>query len=358
MKILYIFPAPPNGVHDYAIAFKDALIKNANLEIEIFSGGPLTSQYLSQFDLVHIEISAASKREFILANHLRKIGFPYSLTLHDPPYLLLRLLFDLPYKVLRSINFRFSFLLFPWKYHIEKMIYQKARFVFTLSELGKKSLEDRLGKRNITILPHVSFSDFENVVLTKPSVDSVTTILYFGSIFPCRGIELVIEAVKSLAKQGINDFVLLICGNVLPEHEFYLKQLRTEIKGLEKIIKIRENIPAPEMEGIFRASDIQVIPYPKGKRNVYSVSGPMIRGMSARLVVIAGDVRAFSEEIEDMETGVFFKPGNVKSLTEKLMLLITDTQFRQELGKSAYSHINQHHNWPAVAKLFREKISK
>jgi len=96
-------------------------------------------------------------------------------------------------------------------------------------------------------------------------------------------------------------------------------------------------------------ADIMVLPY--RKQNNFSLSGPLIQGMSYGLPIIASDVKNFSNDIEDGRTGILFEDGNVKMLAEKIKLLIDDRSLRKKLGENAQNHIFKEHNPQYISNL-------
>jgi glycosyltransferase involved in cell wall biosynthesis len=61
--------------------------------------------------------------------------------------------------------------------------------------------------------------------------------------------------------------------------------------------------------------------------------------MSCGLPVIASRIPEFEGVIKDGENGLFFEPGDVKDLAEKLQLLIETITIRKSLGENARQFI-------------------
>jgi len=72
--------------------------------------------------------------------------------------------------------------------------------------------------------------------------------------------------------------------------------------------------------------------------------------MAKGIPVIAPDVGGFKEILELNNCGLIYEPGNIKEAEEKLLRLIIDPQFRNELGENGMRSVNQKYNSQSFIK--------
>lgn len=113
------------------------------------------------------------------------------------------------------------------------------------------------------------------------------TFLYFGYVTGYKGIELIIDALKSMKD---NDFNFIIVGSEHPrrKNEPQYKDYYNKIKGYfqkDKRCHFTGYVPEEEVNYYFRASDCLVLPYTAH----ISSSGPMAQAISNEILVIGSD---------------------------------------------------------------------
>jgi glycosyltransferase involved in cell wall biosynthesis len=142
-------------------------------------------------------------------------------------------------------------------------------------------------------------------------------ILFFGFIRPYKGLECLISAFEIFQKKN-NDVSLLIVGKFIHTRkkkygnsEYNL--LQNLIKKNKSIIHINEYIPNEDVGIYFGIADTLVTPYHK-----VSQSGPVQIAFALGIPVIASDLPAFRDCIEEGVTGSFFNPGDPQDLARAM----------------------------------------
>jgi len=160
--------------------------------------------------------------------------------------------------------------------------------------------------KNILITP-LCIKDFG-----KPSPQCVRVknqFLFFGSIHPYKGLEILIEAVNHLVHTyKLDNFSIIIAGNC-SDAEWskyktkivYPELFRTEIRVIKNI----------EIADLFCSSDYLILPY----KDV-TQCGPLMIAFNYTLPVIASDLQGFRDYISEGETGFLFKSNDHKKLAE------------------------------------------
>ncbi len=158
-------------------------------------------------------------------------------------------------------------------------------------------------------------------------------ITMVGATHPIKGQHVFLRAAKELlhlsSSRNLSFFVI---GGL---HGFYfqlLKEIRASYDPQGQ--KVHLNMFANSIEPYYWASDILVCAS-------FNESFPLVilEGMAYGLPIVTTPVLGISEQLRDGDTGLFFQPGNVSDLVEKLERLIEDPQLRRELGNRAFRRL-------------------
>jgi glycosyltransferase involved in cell wall biosynthesis len=160
----------------------------------------------------------------------------------------------------------------------------------------------------------------------KYGIDKHTTLLAFvGRIVPEKGIEVLIEALRSLSHL---DFCLLVAGKGQVAYEEGLKQ-RVGAYGLaEKVIFVGF---VNQVGAFIRETDIGVLP--SICRESFGLT--VIEFMQAGKPVVATNNGAQVELIEDGRNGILVSPEDVVALKDVIIRLVENPGDRFDLGGNA-----------------------
>lgn len=136
-----------------------------------------------------------------------------------------------------------------------------------------------------------------------------TRFLFFGSILPYKGLEILINAVNYLISGlNIREFSLTIAGNCSEsEWDIYWRAFKYPEFIQEEIRTIKNS----EIADLFSNSDYLVLPY----KDV-TQCGPLMIAFNYNLPVIASDLPGFRDYISDGQTGYLFKKNDSKKLAD------------------------------------------
>jgi glycosyltransferase involved in cell wall biosynthesis len=157
-------------------------------------------------------------------------------------------------------------------------------------------------------------------------IQAPNSILSFGRIAPSKRIEVFIEALSILAKQGL-EFTADIYGDALPKDESYLLKLQELVQSFElkDHVSFFPGVPIREASRIFAAHEIFVNASPSGMYDKMifesSASGSMTVASSGDWARIADAHLSFD--------------GSAQELAEKLRALL-------ELSPNAKAKLREH----------------
>lgn len=155
-------------------------------------------------------------------------------------------------------------------------------------------------------------------------------ILYLGRLSEEKGIETLIEAMKSLP-----DINLKIVGTG-PELENYsLFVTRYSLHNVEFL----GYKSGAELNEIISQAQCLIVP-----SNWYEVTGLVVlEAYLNNTPVIASDIGGLPEVVIDNKTGYLFQPKNVKELIEKIKLIFNNHAFQEEMAANGRGLIAKNH---------------
>jgi glycosyltransferase involved in cell wall biosynthesis len=174
-----------------------------------------------------------------------------------------------------------------------------------------------------------------------------TVIGFIGSFVQYEGLEYIVDAVEILVNQGYKDIVALMVGDGAVADE--VRQRVTD-KNLDDYFIFTGRIPHEEVEGYYSLVDIA--PLPRKGLPVCEMVSPLkpFEAMAMGKVVLASNVAALSEIVQDGYNGVLFEKDNIKDLASKLEMLINDSTLRKRIGKQAREWVERERDWKHLSK--------
>ncbi len=165
--------------------------------------------------------------------------------------------------------------------------------------------------------------------------------LYVGRVVPEKGVDLLIEALAE-ASPRVPSALLAVTGPLAPgpsglEYAARLERLIRE-RSVEGRVRILGLVPDRDLEDLYRASDILVVP------SRWEEPAPMVtvEAMARGLPVIAAAVGGLSDRVRDGQTGLLFPPEDTTHLARHLVRLSEDRETRLRLGEEARRWVDDH----------------
>ena len=222
----------------------------------------------------------------------------------------------------------------------EADIYRNATTVFTMSNNMSRSVISDYGVEPENVLcvysgPNIDISPIDDTVGNSDTID----ILFVGVDWHRKGGDLLVAAFAELR----NDYPTLqvsIVGCVPPEAEF-----------LDARIKVEGRVPIETVGHFFQKSDIFCMP-----TRLEPFGIVFIEAMAYGLPIVATNVGALPDMVENHENGLLVESESVDSLTEALRILIMDRELRQLMGRNGHQRYLNTFNWSAVYSRIRDRI--
>lgn len=238
---------------------------------------------------------------------------------------------------------------------LKRWILLFADKVIVHNEFSKKELiKDGINLKKISVVPHGNYLDFikpkTNKIVAKKKfgLQNKKVILFFGMIKEEKGLDILIKSFYEV-NQNNKDVVLLIAG----------KTYKTDIKKYTKIIDqldlenscVIHNrfIPEDALCDYYGCADVIVLPY-----KIIFQSGVLMMSSSFNVPVIVSDLEPFLDIIENQVSGLVFKVNDVKSLAEKLIFSINNSEKINSYAKNNFEKIKNQYDWTKIGKLNKD----
>ncbi len=376
MKVALLAPLPPlqNGIADYAQAWMQAL-RGAGVEVRVppqradGSWDTDDMQFWPHVDIVHAQLGGGRGPEFLALEQLRA-SWPRlatSATVHDPE----RLVWRSP-EPARGMTRRIA----GWPRPLPQLLALAqdrgtlARERHLAAELDAMVALTRSGgaclvERMQVAADKVHFIAHGNPLFAPAELpaDEVLKLLYFGFIYPGKGIEDLFDAVAAVLRlRPQARFSLTMAGGSSPELAFgsrgnYLSQLRDLANGLgiAERIEWQLDLPAERILQCVQAHHVMVLPYRDSRKlallgRMRGTSGALSWANASGRGVIASDARAFAEEVS-YGNGVVFAQGRSEALAGRMIALLDDPAQARNWAMAAAA-LGTQRQWTKIADEF------
>ncbi|MDD5396995.1 MAG: glycosyltransferase, partial [Candidatus Moranbacteria bacterium] len=159
------------------------------------------------------------------------------------------------------------------------------------------------------------------------------TVLYAGRLAPEKQVDVITKAMAEVKKE-IPSAMLAITGIGNAEND--LKKLAKEL-GIEDSVKFFGRVDDQTHAQTYQASELFVV---MSTAETQCIS--MMKAMATGVPVIGADAWALPNYIgRDEKIGLVVPPGDVKTLAEKIISLLNDSEKSQRMGKAGVEYVKQ-----------------
>ncbi|MCC6005323.1 MAG: glycosyltransferase, partial [Thermofilum sp.] len=179
----------------------------------------------------------------------------------------------------------------------------------------------------------------------------VVTIGYIGGLKPEKNVETLVKAFEGFVKscpKAKAKLIIIGDGPTRPILEEYVRE-----RGIENIVSFLGFIP--NAYKLLNAIDIFVLPS-------LSEGSPiaLIEAMSSGKAIIASDIPAIKELVEDGKEALLFDPRDPVQLKNLILKLYNDPELRKKLGENAKRKAEQYNVdvvFPKMLQIYKEVVA-
>lgn len=163
------------------------------------------------------------------------------------------------------------------------------------------------------------------------STDAKTRLIYVGSLWEGKGLQVALRALGLLARNiGRERVHLDIYGDGTDSFKDYLKSIVRE-EGIEKCVTFHGFVEQQKISTAYQSHDILVFP------SIWDepFAAVPVEAMSSGMAIVATSAGGTPEAITNGQTGLIVPPNDPHRLANALERLITDGDLRVRLGQNA-----------------------
>nr|WP_328707252.1 glycosyltransferase [Citreicoccus inhibens] len=161
-------------------------------------------------------------------------------------------------------------------------------------------------------------------------------MMYLGSQVGWQGLPLLLRATALAAKQ--EPVRLTLVGAQHPDWKPHLEDLVRE-QGLQDLVEFQPPVAHDDLAKVLALADVGVLPLDDSERNRMQ-GGPLAKVseyLAAGRPVIAAELPV-TRELIPSSAAVFFAPGDVRAMADRIIELARDVPRRLALGRAARAH--------------------
>ena len=235
----------------------------------------------------------------------------------------------------------------------ERLSCHFADHIITVTEFWRQSLIERgQPSEKITVVMNVADSRFFNrdISTSKSSTDRFR-LIYHGIMGKRHGLDLVLEAIKSISKTIPNlSFILHGSG----EYRKTLEKMVLEM-DLKEIVRFSfKFMPTDELAIWISEADLGIVPYRDDIFTGGILPTKLMEYAALGIPAIASCTETISSYFDDSMVE-FFTPGDVNDLASKIEKLYKDRERLSDLARNI-TKFNEQYNWPSQSTFYLQLI--
>ncbi|MBW2978000.1 glycosyltransferase family 4 protein [Candidatus Woesearchaeota archaeon] len=201
-------------------------------------------------------------------------------------------------------------------------------------------------EKKIGIVPTgINIEKFKNAKLTNRRELGIRkndfVVFYAGLIVPRKGIDIMLDTIKKLARKQKNVKLLLVGEG--PAKQKYKKMAKSlGIKMNVIFTGWRKDVP-----NVLKSADVLFLPS-RGE----GLAGIIMEAMSSGLPVISSNIPCTTDLIEDGKTGFLCEMEDIKCYAEKLEQLIKNKKLKEQFGKEGLRKI-RNFSWNKIVIKYK-----
>ncbi len=240
----------------------------------------------------------------------------------------------------KSLFDKFMFLAFSIHMPYRNKLIKKIVDLYVCGTNAVKSKSEKFGFKNTVLIPY-----YTNIKKDKNQYEKKIDLLYVGRLEREKGVIILLKSLKKL-KEEKTELKVKIVG--YGEEENKLKEYVKENKLTNISFEGKKSFD--EVENYYKQAKMIVVP------SIYMEQFGLIglEAMSKGVPAIGSNIGGIPEWCKDNKTGLLFEPGNVKELSKKIRLLLTNKQLYAKLSENSLKEIANFNRKEHIKQLLKK----
>lgn len=214
----------------------------------------------------------------------------------------------------------------------EARVWRDADGYVTITEGLAREMRRRFGDRARVAVVHDGVRIDAKRSWTPPAPAQIPTVVYAGHLYAWKGVDVLLEALALLS----NVRAVVVGGH---ESEPDLERLRTLAGrlGIAGRVTFTGLVEPAAVRGFLADATVLALPNPASALSTrYTSPLKLFEYMAAGRAIVASDLPAFREVLEDGVTAMLVAPGDARALAKGIRRVISDPVFAAALGRAAF----------------------
>ncbi len=208
-------------------------------------------------------------------------------------------------------------------YHRRLKVFDKIKYFVVPSEFTiNKMVEGGWDAEKMVHLPTLV-----NIQANKNVPAKLKQIIFVGRLDYTKGVHILLEAIRILKAQNIDDFKCLIAGSGEIK---YCEQLNLFVKAhdLSNVLFLG-NVEKVQLDEHIKSSMFSIA----ASLWYENIPNSVLESMAQGTPVLASRHGSYLELVKDGETGLLFEPGHADDLSEKIKYLLSNPELCSKMGE-------------------------
>jgi glycogen(starch) synthase len=231
---------------------------------------------------------------------------------------------------------------------LEEETAKNATMVVTISNYSLEKIQKYYGieQSKVRIVPNgVDIEKFKPMdtkeVRQQFGLGKEPCVLFVGSLIPRKGLPFLVEAAKKVVRIQA-DTKFLIAGDGPLRNQLYDSLKTANLSGNFKFLgNLKDNV----LSAIYNCADVFVLPSIQEGQGIV-----LLEAQASGKPVVAFDIGGVNETLQNKETGLLVKQGDVDALADALLKLLTDKALREKMGSNGRKFVSENYTWDICAQ--------
>ncbi len=226
----------------------------------------------------------------------------------------------------------------------EARVWQKAAGFVTTTSGIRATFEALHGPRSrVRVVPNGCDVPRDRV-FSPPPVETPPRVLYAGQLYPWKGVDVLVRAMARVPEAR-----LVILGGLEGEADMGRIRSLVDALGLGERIEMPGTVPQAHVAAELRRAAVVAVPFLKTAMTERHTS-PLkaFEAMAAGRPIVATDVPATREVLEDGKSALLVPPADEEALGAAMRLLLEDRALASRLARNAWD-LAPRYAWEARA---------
>lgn len=228
---------------------------------------------------------------------------------------------------------------------LRRWIISRADHVVAVSEELRRVLVAQTGTETISVIP--MGADLQEVFVPDGRQRATAELLFVGRLVEGKGLLTLIRALPNI--QAIYPAVRLTIIGDGPERERLEEAIISS--GVAASVSFVGAIEHSALADHFRRATILVLP------SLWEGFGlVVVEALGCACPVVASDLPALRDLLQDGHAGRLFRVGDPKDLKEQVCALLADERLRELLADTGRSSVLERFDWNSLAQRYRSVL--